>query len=1233
MSPTPLMVFTVLFLFVEIGIAQEFHAIERNEDLHFEYIGEGKGLSNGYVTSIIQDDSGFMWFGTASGLNRFDGYDFKVFLPVPGDSNSLSERIIWNVEKSRDGTFWLGTQNGLNHFDPATERFKTYVNEGSNSTSLSNNYIKGIHEDRAGNLWVGTGNGLNRLRPGTEGFDRFFFRNAQDDFRVWGIAEDQSGTLWFGARDTLYAFNASDESFVPFGLPPNPDSRTGSSNYIRTLYADRSDVLWIGTEGSGLIGFDVRSKTVVHHLHSGLEEASLSGDRVLCIKEDRANNLWIGSSAGLHILNPGRTIVTRFEPDPFNLDHTKFDQVWSIEEDRAGNMWLGVFQGGIKVFLRHQKPFSAYYYVPGKEDWLPGNSIRSIVEIDESRILISISGSGVYEFDPLTRRFAEYPLQPDFPEIYDVFVDTNKHIWYSTTDLGVWKVDEKQASLTRVTGPDDPCYRWVTQVYEDSRGVYWIGTQEGLCKYLPETNELVSVALPQTDGAGESINNAFVWVIFEDEAGDLWFGTYEGLNRYRQESGEIRFFPSYSSIISAINDSEGRIWVGVNDGVGYFDPVDEVIKPVEQLQKHIDTPVSGMVEDAEGRIWISTIGLYMFDPESNEIDTFNQEDGLASSYLNPAIIQASDSTMYVGSWGGFTTFRPQRLFENSQLPPVKITNISLFNKDIPIKNSVADSLDWASPLEQEISRVQSLSLAYWQNDLTFEFAALDFTAPENNLYQFKLEGYDSEWIQTDASRRFAHYTNMDPGEYTFYVQASNNDGLWNREGAALKIKIGRPWWTTWWAIVLYGLFILGSVYATWENILRRIRLRNQLEIEHIELEKMQELNDLQTRFFVNVSHEIRTPLTLMIGPVQDALNGAFGDLGDEVEEQLHIVRRNGNRLHKLINELLDLASFEAGAMKLHAQKADLLLMLKATVLAFSSRAEKEDIELQFHSMLDQADVYFDREKMEKVMTNLLSNAFKFTPSGGKIQVSVEKERIGTAAHILLKVKDTGEGIEAAKLPHIFDRFYQADDSPTRRFEGSGIGLALTKDFVELHGGTIDVESEEGSGTCFFVRLPEGKSHLAPEELIKQEDKTEEHPFEVNEDGSELEEVYLSSSEHELHHQKEHTILIVEDNVDVRSYLKVHLQKRYHVLEAVDGVEGYEIAQTKFPDLIISDVMMPRMDGNTLCNHIKSNPETSFIPVVLLTARVSEESRIDGLTAGADDYIFKPFNARELLART
>ena len=1234
MSRAPLMVFTVLFLFSKIGIAQEIPIIQQGEDLHFESYGDDDGLSNAYVTSIIQDESGFMWFGTASGLNRFDGYDFKVFVPVEGDTNSLGERTIWEVIKSRDGFFWIGTQNGLARFDPATERFVNYLNDPANDNSLSNNYIKGLFEDKKGNIWIGTGNGLNRLKPESREFDRFFYTSPEGNSRVWGISEDHEGTLWFGAKDTLFAFNPNDESLISYELPTNPESRASNSNYIRVLHHDESGVIWVGTEANGLIGFDVASRSVIHQFRSGLSSVlPFSGDKVFAIEEDSGGNLWIGSSAGLHIINPERNDITHFKPDPFNANHSNFDQVWGIKEDRAGNVWVGTYQGGVKVYLRHRKLFKAYRFIPGKEYGIPGNSISSILETTDNRILMNIADAGVYEFEPSSQRFLEYPYQPENSLIYSLSLDSRNNIWYSTHDSGVWRVDEGRGTITQVIKQGDLCHGWVNLVYEDRNRTYWIGTQEGVCRYDPDTGIIEPVDLPVSDDLGASLNNLFVWSIFEDEAGHVWVASYDGLNRYNQETKEIQFYPSHSSILVALQDSKGQIWLGLNDGLGYFDQSEEVIKPFDLDDVSITTPISGMVEDASGNIWLSTIGLYVLDPGTREIKMFNREDGLATSFFNPAIIQASDKTLYVGSWKGLSTFKPDELFDNSLVPPVKITRFSLFNREVPVRNNRADTLEWVSPLENEISRVNSISLKHWQNDFSFEFAALDYTAPDNNQYRFQLEGYEDEWIETSSDRRFTHYTNLDAGNYVFRVKASNNDGIWNEEGASVQISIKRPWWTTWWAIVLYVVAFIASIYALWRNAIHRVRLHNQLEIEHIELEKIQELHDLQTRFFVNISHEIRTPLTLIIGPVTDAINGAFGELDEQLTEQLSIVRRNGSRLHKLINELLDLASFEAGGMQLQAQKGNLIPLAKATVLAFSSRAEKENILLQFHSELDEVEVYFDREKMEKVMTNLLSNAFKFTPNGGKIRVTVKKDIRDQQSKILIKVKDTGRGIGAKDLPHVFERFYQADTSSTRKFEGSGIGLALTKDFVELHGGTIEVESEEGFGTCFSIHLLEGRTHLQPEQLLDTDQENDSDvPLKNNETG-ELEEVYLSTSTANSESDKEHTVLVVEDNVDVRSYLKAHLEKNYHVLEAVDGVDGLAVALNQLPDLIISDVMMPRMDGNTLCQRLKNNPITSAIPVVLLTARVSEESRIDGLVAGADDYIFKPFNAKELLVRT
>ena len=682
-------------------------------------------------------------------------------------------------------------------------------------------------------------------------------------------------------------------------------------------------------------------------------------------------------------------------------------------------------------------------------------------------------------------------------------------------------------------------------------------------------------------------------------------------------------------------------------------------------------------------MWISTLnGISKFDPDTKVFTNYDAGDGLSDNIFQEGAAFKSDSgELFFGGQEGVTAFFPDQIKNNPYVPPVVMTSLSISYEEV--------SVGGASPLPTPISIAEEIVLSYDDRDISLSFAALSFHRPEKNLYAYKLEGYEDTWHSPGTDRR-ATYTNLNPGDYIFRVKASNNDGIWNEEGTSLRITILPPWWKATWAYALYTLLLLGAAVGTYlvqharivrnerekaqlreselraeaaelqaralqaENERKQVELEkaHELETAYCQLEeqktkiealarKLTELDRMKTRFFANISHEFRTPLTLILGPLRDALDEAFGPVDERLQQQMGIMQRNGRRLLRLINQLLDLSRLESGNLTLRARQTNLIPFLRSIVSMFASQAERKNIQLQFASTEEERYLYFEPDKLEKVVSNLISNALKFTPAHGKIHVSEEPGTEETGAFVEITVKDTGEGIPAEELPYIFDRFHQVDASSVREHEGSGIGLALAKELVELHGGKIRAESEPDFGTTFIVRLLQGTNHLDPGDIV------EEAPVEAVREGVTPEAVrreaaILTVEESSRMEANEETaypvsrvapiILVAEDNADMREYLRSHLAPRYRVAEAVDGIEGLEIIREVDPALVICDVMMPRMNGYAFCETVKADEGLNHIPVVLLTARASEESKVEGLKTGADDYIYKPFSAEELLAR-
>ncbi len=745
----------------------------------------------------------------------------------------------------------------------------------------------------------------------------------------------------------------------------------------------------------------------------------------------------------------------------------------------------------------------------------------------------------------------------------------------------------------------------INALLEDSNGTLWIGSSNGLyCIDSIRTWEgephpkLKMIRYRHILGDTSSISNNLIWCIYEDPRGDIWIGTNVGLNRFKKEDEKFTHFFKPDGLPSDV--------------------------------------IYNIVEDDHGNLWLSTpIALCKVDLSGQSIHfkKYDASDGLPNNNLARALYKRRSGEILVGMTKGLIGFFPDSLKDNPNIPSVAITDLKIHNQSIP--------------LDTIMNHKRHIVLSHSQNFFSLEFAALEFTAPERNQYAYLLEEFETDWNYS-GNRRLANYTNVSPGSYIFRVKASNNDGVWNEKGTALKITILPPWWKTWWAYSIYAALILGTLYGLRRYELSRQRFKHRMEMEHIEAENLKEIDNMKSRFFANISHEFRTPLTLIFGPAKDISEKSKDK---DIKQSAKIIKRNADKLNGLVNQLLDLSKLEAGKMALETSEHNIIPLLKGLVLSFSSLAERKKITLKFNTKEDKLDIYIDIEKLEKIITNLLSNAFKFTPEGGEVVVSVSKPTPATAGKpksppgrgikgvgpmskvIEISIQDTGIGIPKERLDKIFDRFYQVDGSHTRESEGTGIGLALTKELVELHKGTIKVESKEGEGTTFTVLLPLGREHLKADEIVEKEiekeitqviDETEIVPEnEGREEKTDLES--LLDTEKPL-------LLIVEDNSDVRNYIISHLNEEYRIKEAANGEDGLNKSIEQIPDLIVSDVMMPKMDGFELCEKIKTDERTSHIPVILLTAKATSMDKREGYETGADDYIMKPFDASELKVR-
>ena len=1217
----------------------------QQEQLRFGHLTIEDGLSQNAIHTILQDRRGFLWIGTKDGLNRYDGYTFTVFRHNPFDSTTLSDNHITALYEDSQGTLWVGTAGGgVDRMDKETETFRRYPNGPAHD-------LLDIAEDHDGHLWIGTrGGGLFRLAP--DGSDEAFFTrflNDPTDARSLGgndvkaVLVDQQGMIWVGTEKGLSRLDPRDTDAGFTHYPHEPDRRAGQiDRSVTALYEETDGTLWIGTF-LGVSRFDRQTERFTHYYHK-FNEFRYGWGVVWHIVQDPAGYFWLATPAALMQFEPATTHYTYFQHDPLAPESLSDNFIRALFQDQSGILWIGTNGYGLDSHNPRANRFQTFRRPVNPASRLTGFSIRMLFEDADENVWIS---AGVlYKWDRKMGTFTSFETRSDHPEafgntgVWSMVQDRQGRLWVASYE-GIYRYDLDTQTYQRFFhDPQDPGglpEKIVFDVFEDRDGGIWAVTENYVSRLTDAAlGRFQSYQYTEQTSIGEFTFPA----TYQDAQGYLWLASQQGLVRFDPVNGSFRHYrhdpgqPSSLSndiVLSICPDPEEPdryLWLGTSGGgLNRMDLDAETFQHFTEADGLPNNVVYGVLADEAGHLWMSTNkGLARFDPQTSTFTNYDVHDGLQSNEFNAgAYFKSNRGELFFGGIYGFNHFYPDAITPNPHVPEIVITDFKRAGQSESLR-------DANTVLDRAITETDALRLAHRDNIISFDFAALEYSAPEKNRYAYMLEGFNDEWIASDAART-ATYTNLPPGAYTFRVKGSNNDGVWNEEGTALGLVIAPPWWRTWWAYALYALTALGLLYSLRGYEMNRLRLKSRLEMEHLEAEKLRELDRARSRFFANVSHEFRTPLTLTVGPLDDVLQGLHGSVSAEAREQVMLARRNAERVLDLVRQILDVARLEAGRMKLEARRVDLGAFLRAQAQPFQALAERKLITFQVEESPAPVLVYLDTGHMEKVVGNLLSNAFKFTPESGAIHVRLDE----VDATVRVLVRDSGPGIPADDLPHVFERFYQVNESTTRLQPGTGIGLALAKELVELHGGTIGVESDEGFGSTFIVTLCRGQAHLQPDQIIATPETAVMRPRILSDDSEAL--LETSSGDGltwERGEGKEGedvtTVLIVEDHAEVRAYVHKHLAPHYRVVEASDGVDGLEKARRLLPDLIVSDVMMPEMDGYALCQMLKSDPETNGIPVILLTARAAPEDKLEGLQGKADDFITKPFEVQELLAR-
>ncbi|WP_178372125.1 hybrid sensor histidine kinase/response regulator transcription factor [Chitinophaga jiangningensis] len=1198
------------------------------QSFHFTALSTGGGLRSSSINAIIKDRYGLMWFATDDGLAKYDGTNFTVYRNKNNDPGSLPANEIPTIYEDSSGTIWVGTSGGsLAMYDRKNDRFLNFPADAGPNT-LGSNVVKCITSDHRGSIWVGHYRGLDLIDPVTKKVTPFSDSNGKP-FKLTTVCllEDRQKRMWIGTNEGLFITDQQGKILRKFMHNPS-NSRSICNNVVRDILEDNSGNIWLATT-DGLSMTTPALNGFITYRHESTTN-TISSNSLNALGVDAQNRIWVGSTSGLDILDPATGKVEAVSYDSRNGQTTRLKDVNSIHIDQDGLYWVGTYRNGIIKSDSHLNLFNLVQYDPFNKHGLPAPIVTSFAETGNGKIYVGTDMGGVACFDPVQKTFEQLKLQSAIKgsekgiRVVSLLLTRQNQLLVGTFFDGLFVVDITTGKYRQLTKENSHLLNSndIFSLSTDSKGRIWIGTNGGGFTVLNPQLELVA-RFSREPGPNETILplNPYIRDILEDRAGNFWIATHGGgIAKLDPAMQHFTVYTSYQShlpgdkIFSVLEDRQGNIWVGsYGGGLGLLDKKTNQFVTFTEEDGLLNNNIYKIVQDKKGLLWLSTNeGICSFDPDTRKFNKYTFHNSVQhNNFVRGSGMLASNGTVYMGGLEGFNYFDPAGLKKNTNAPAVLFTELRIANRAV--------SPSPKGPIKENISITDCIDLDYRQN-FSISFVGLNYTAPEQNQYAYRLEGFEKEWNYT-GNTNTAAYTNLDPGEYIFQVKASNNDGIWNEKGKSIRIVVHPPLWRTPYAYTLYLLLIAGILlfirYKGIQKVKRKFLEQQQQmerEQERRETERVRELDRLKIKFITNLSHEFRTPISLILGPIDTLIRK---EKNEHSFNQLRMIRQNGRRLLNLVNQLLDFRKMEEQELKLQLADGEFIAFVHEATDSFRDMAERKKITLSFESNVHKIFTRFDPDKIERILFNLLSNAFKFTLEGGRIVVAVEKNHPDQDM-VTIKVRDTGIGIAAEHHDKIFEHFFQESTPAAILNKGTGIGLSITREFARMHGGEISVESEPGKGSTFTLTIPlrpvmEGEATV-PFLQSTEEDDIAAHPISLE----------IPESDTDLP-----VILIVEDNDDLRFYLKDNLRLQYRVIEACNGKEGWQKALSQHPQLIVSDISMPYMDGMDLCKKIKQDKRTHHIPFILLTALTGEEEQLKGLETGANDYILKPFNVEIL----
>ena len=1188
------------------------------QSYQFKHLEVSDGLSNNSVNTICKDRDGFMWFGTTTGLNRYDGYTFKIYQHAENDPGSLPDNYITDIVEMPDGRFWVNTGRGYVLFDKEQDCFITDVT-GFMKNLESGGVPEQVFVDREGNTCLSVaGEGCYRYK---EGGKRLFFSYVEHSLPEHGvtqIAECSDGLLLIYNtgllvcldRATLAIKWKSDEikKYIPAG-----------KTIEFSLFVDRDNCIWAYSL-MGIWAYDCGTKS----WRTDLTAIWSSRPDVIihAVAQDIEGRIWVGKDYdGIDVLEKETGKVTSLVAHDDNGRSLPHNTIYDLYADRDGIMWVGTYKKGVSYYSESIFKFNMY-------EW---GDITCIEQADENRLWLGTNDHGILLWNRSTGKAEPFwrDAEGQLPNpVVSMLKSKDGKLWVGTFNGGLYCMNGSQIRSYKEGVGNALASNNVWALVEDDKGRIWIASLGGGLQCLEPVSGTFETYTSSNSALLENNVTSLCWV----DNNTLFFGTAnQGVGMMDMRTREIKKIQGQSGNVKLSNDavnhvykdSRGLVWIATREGLNVYDTRRHVFLDLSPVAEAKGNFIAAITEDQERNMWVSTSrkvirvtvasdgkGSYLFDSRA-----YNSEDGLQNCDFNQRSIKTlHNGIIAIGGLYGVNVFAPDHIRYNKMLPNVMFTGLSLFDEAVKVGQSYGGRV----LIEKDLNDVENVEFDYKQNIFSVSFASDNYNLPEKTQYMYKLEGFNNDWLTLPLGVHNVTFTNLAPGKYVLRVKAINSDGYVGIKEATLGIVVNPPFWMSWWAYLLYAVGLVIVLFLARYRMLKREREKFHLQQIENEVAKNEEINNMKFRFFTNVSHELRTPLTLIISP----LEGMLKETTDELQStRLQLMYRNAQRLLHLVNQLLDFRKGEMSTHQLSLSEGDIISYVHSVCNSFLLMADKKHIQFSFFSGIDTFSMAFDADKVGKIVMNLLSNAFKFTPEGGRVTVMIEHVA-GTPDILEIKIADTGIGISDVDKEHIFERFYQAGHKGVEETTGNGIGLSLVRDFVTLHEGEVKVFDNIGMGSVFVIQFP-----------VKHVETQVQLPEETGMPAGDEEDKEMKEEAREETERKNFPLLlIVDDNEDFRIFMRYSLELQYRVKLAVNGKEAWEMMQEELPDLVISDVMMPQMDGNELCRLIKQDKRTAHIPVILLTARQNTEAKLEGLQTGADDYVTKPFNMTILVLR-